>query len=152
GTGWAFASTTNRVASETTAPLSGDSYAWTWNGTQSLFIDFGATYDVQSGYFAQALGDGDALNADTIQLFGYNSNVLVASSGILPLNGDFQLLNANFSNIDRLEIRAEEPSWYLVEDITLQRSGNNQNAVPEPASLLLLGGGLLGTLARRKKA
>lgn len=151
GTGWAVASTTNRVLNETVAPISGDSYAWTWDGPQSLFIDFGNDYDVFSGYFAKGLGAGsESFESNTIQLFGYNNNVQVATSGILNLNSNFQLLNANFSNIDRLEIRADRPSWYLVEDITLERHVAN-GVVPEPSTVFLLGSGLVGALVRKRK-
>ena len=153
-TGWASATTSQRVVSETIVPVSGSSYAWNWNGPQSLFIDFGAPMTVNSAYFAD-LGSNYSANSETVQLFGYdNSHTLTETSGILSLTDSFQLLESGFGGaVYSLEIRADRHSWFLIDDIALNEATapKEEPVIPEPATLVLFGSGLVGTFLRRRK-
>lgn len=151
-TGWASATTSQRVSTETVTPVSGTAYGWNWNGPQSIFIDFSTPTDVNSAWFSN-LGPDYNSNAFTIQMLGYDSNGnLVDSTGLLDLTWDFQQLNANFKNVYKLELRADDHAWFLVDNIDLSPNSNNSHAVPEPATLALLGIGLTGMALRRRKA
>ncbi len=139
-TGWASATTADPAVDPAPTPVSGLSYAWNWNGPQSLFIQFGTPTDVTSAYFA-TLSSAFSQNASTIQLFGYDAaNTLVATGAILTLTDAFQLYIANFAGVNTLEIRADGADrWFSIDDISL----NDNAAVPEPGSALLLGAGVL---------
>ncbi len=143
-TGWASATTSSPPASPPPTPVSGSTYAWNFNSPQSLFIDFLTPHDVTSGYFAKLSTDVSVpKNATAIQLFGYDeSENLVASSSILNLTTGFQQINAGFTNVRFLEIRADTANrLFAVDDIVVSPS----SVIPTPAAAGL-GLPLLGML------
>lgn len=146
-TGWASHTITNTASGPMPSGISGSSAAWNWNGPQSLWIDFKSEIDFTSGLFS-VLGTTYSVNASTVQLFGYDStDTLVGSSSVLGLTNAFQLLTANFNDIQFLEIRANaDGQWFSVDRLVINKSN-----VPEPSALALMGLGLLGFVATRRK-
>ena len=104
--------------------------------SMNRLVEFGMGMDVTGAYFADLDFVDPFFNADTIQMFGYNAgNTLVATSSILGLTHDFQYLAAGFTDIWRLEFRANAvEQWFLIDDIILNESSP---PVPEPATLSL---------------
>jgi len=151
-TGWASATVSVPAINNGPAPVSGSSYAWTYNGPQSLFVDFGAAYDVAGAYFA-TLSSSFGSNASSVRLFGYDAaNSLVASTGALALTNSFQFLSAGFVGVNRLEIRADADNrWFTIDDLDVSRTVTAA-ATPEPATMVLLGSGMVGAIARRRRA
>ncbi len=149
-TGWASATVASPAVAPAPTPVSGTSYAWNWNGPQSLFIQFGGATDFTSAYLA-TLSSAYQDSASTVQLFGYDAlDSQVAAGPVLRLTDSFQLYSANFSQIHKVEFRADSASrWFSIDDITLD--ANSQ--VPEPGSafLLLLGGLALVAIGRRRR-
>jgi hypothetical protein len=138
--GWAVATVGDPIEAPPPTPVSGSTYAWNYNGPQSLAINFGSSQDVAGAWFA-TLSSEFTSNASTVQMFGYGSGGgLVASSGILSLTDSFQYLAAGFSGVYSLELRSNADStWFAVDDITLGPS----DAVPEPGTIGLVALGLL---------
>lgn len=136
GTGWASASVADPAVYPAPTPVSGDSYAWNWNGPQSLFVNFLSPQDVSGAYFA-ILSTDFSLNASSVQMFGYDElgNPL-SSSSVLNLTDSFQHLAANFSGVTFLEIRSDQNErWFSIDNLEV-----NGVAVPEPSSIVLMNG------------
>ncbi len=145
--GWGAATVSHPAVSPAPTPVSGSSYAWNWNGPQSLWIDFQSPHTVNGGYFA-TLSSAYGSNASTIQLFAYDAGgTLTGSSSMLSLTHSFQHLAANLTGARYLEIRANANGrWFSVDNLVL-------DAVPLSPSLVLVGvGALVATLARRRSA
>jgi hypothetical protein len=152
-TGWASATVANPAIFPAPTPVSGNSYAWNWNGPESLVVDFLTPHDVTGAYFA-TLSSAYGSNASTIQMFGYGpTDNLLATSGILNLTNSFQFLSANFSGVTELEIRANGPfSWFSVDNLEV----SSASPTPEPATISLLAAGFLtaggfGVVRRRRR-
>jgi len=151
-TGWASGTVSNPAFYPAPTPVSGNSYAWNWNGPQSLIINFLTPTDVTGAYFA-TLSSGYPGSASTIQMFGYGpSENLMASSGVLNLTNSFQFLSANFTGVTYLEMRANANlQWFSVDNIELGAA----SPTPEPSSLAICCGGIICLAIsrhRRKRA
>jgi PEP-CTERM motif len=140
-TGWASASKSRPLDSQVvTAGLTGSSYAWNWNGVQSLWIDFKELSDVDSIDLAQAYLPTSGLrsyNVSTIQLFGYGAdNTLLETSSVFSLGSQFKTLTADFEDVRYLEIRSDSTfRWFMLDQLVVSKATND---VPEPASLALM--------------
>jgi hypothetical protein len=145
--GWAVATTSNQAAGPT-VPVSGQSYAWNWNGVQKLFVNFGGAKNVLGAHFA-FLSPTYYDNSSTIQMFGYDAaNNLVSTSNVLSLTSNFQFLNAAFSNVHSIEIRSDRNfSWFSVDDIQF----GTVKDVAEPATIGVFSLTLLGLSALRRR-
>jgi len=147
GSGWASATASSTAVTPPPTGLDGTSYAWNWNGLQSLWINFGGSVDFTSGDFS-TLSSAYGNNASTIQLFGYDAaDNLIAVSSVLGLANNMQTLTANFSGIQSLEIRANANQWFSVDSLVI----NENNTVPETSSSLALLGGALVVFASLRR-
>lgn len=149
GTGWAVATPSNPISGPLPTPVSGNTVAWNWDGPQSLWINFMGAMNVTGAYFAH-VSSTYGYNANTMQMFGYDQfSNLVASSGVLNLTNTFQLLPANFSNIHRLEMRADASyKWFALDN--LEYNHGQSVPTPEPSTLLLIASGLGGLAFMRR--
>lgn len=149
-TGWASATVTDPAWSPAPSGLGGSSFAWNWNGPQSLWIDFKGNVDVTSVDLA-VLSSNYSLNASSIQLFAYDAaSALLASSSALGLTSTFQTLAPNFSGVHYLEIRANaDGQWFSVDNLVINENGGN---APEPGSLALVSLALVGLGALRRRS
>lgn len=125
--------------------LSGSSYAYTFNGGQSMFIDFSSPQNVIGVWAAAQFPDSAAAS---LQLFGYDSGAnLIGQSSVLNLVvGQWQLLGGAALDslaVSRLEIRSNAPTtWYALDDLEIRRAGEGQ--VSSPTTVALVGLGLAG--------
>ena len=90
---------------------------------------------------------------ESLTLQGYRGGSLVGTVTATLTNTAPTFVTANFVDIDRLQV-TPSGNHVDVDDFTLGTVGAaNVTATPEPASLALLGGGLvgLGAVARRRR-
>jgi hypothetical protein len=149
-TGWASATSSSPVIAPP-SNLGGNSYAWTFNGPQSLWIDFKSPTTFNGGDFA-VLSSTYSSNASSLTLFGYDAaSNLTDSSSTLSLTNTFQTLNTNFQDIQYLEIRSNSDSrWFSVDNLRVGEA----TSVPEPFTVIgtIVGGTAAFRMRKKLKA
>jgi hypothetical protein len=104
-------------------------------------------FDFNGAYFLGA-GIGSVNASPSITVVGYRDGVLVGSADTsLSIDG-FTWLAANISGVNQLEFDVPGSNYaFLMDNFTY----NAGDPVPEPCTLLLVGFGLVGLTAYRKK-
>ena len=79
----------------------------------------------------------------------YNDSSLVWSSGTLPPSSVPAFLASGYSGaVDAVGVVAANPNFFVMDDVTY----GSGSTVPEPASMLLLAGGLMSLVRVRRSA
>jgi hypothetical protein len=93
-------------------------------------------FDWVGAWFTEPHGESEP----TLKIFGWENNILKYASEIDLVYASPVWFEANWFGIDAITFDASETGWFTMDDFTFTESA----PVPEPGTLLLLGGGLIG--------
>jgi hypothetical protein len=139
------------------AAYPGTGYATGTTGSRSIFLyNFGNSAITSSTLFDFVGADfAAAWNASqTVTLMGYRGGVMVGSTSATITNTAATFVTANFMGIDELRISGTGSQINIDQFTTGEIGIDATTTAPEPASIALMGTGLLaigGLAARRKR-
>lgn len=124
---------------------SGKNFVVNGFGADDISIGSAAAFNFAGAWFAAPEGVADV--ASWINVSAYDAlDQLIGSTGNVAIGASYQWVGAAFTGVSRLNI-TRDSGWYVMDDFTTADA-----AVPEPATGLMLGIGLLALVAGRRRA
>jgi hypothetical protein len=125
--------------------VSGDRFAFNGGGT-SASLSNGSDFNFNGAYLTGWLYNNAEwyANAHSVTIDGYNNGALVDTYVANLSLGAMTYFNVAMNGVDQLVFTGDGSRWFLMDNFTY-------NAVPEPATMLLLGFGLFGLAGISRK-
>jgi hypothetical protein len=146
---WAVESDTEyALYGNTYGSPSGNYAAFNNAGVLNVSLSSGADFDFNGAYFTGWASNNSfaSFTSTSITVQGFNNGNFVGSAGMALSANGYTWLSANLLGVDELQFFSSgNGQWWLMDNFTVNET------VPEPASLVLLGSGLLGAIRLRRR-